>query len=384
VNTRGRGILFSVLAILLTFAGLTPLIFRSFFSGEISSEYHTFYRVLLAGVPLAAVAFCHRIKIDCLPQQKLALFILLATLSPFLVYIHYIYIDTTSSYFTVRSNLFWQLATQRDVVNLNLGAIPHTYRFLPNSIVRLAQFFTGSFVYGRTLYWLTMMFLLLFSIYYYARLYCSHEKALLTVLFYAGVFPITIRYYAGQLTDPMSHLTFVLSFIFLEMNLFLYFALAILIGTLAKESIFVMAVYFLLFRRAEKRYALKTVFIFAAGAALMYCVRFLILPGAVAPLNDYFVITNLKGTWIPYLFENFGDYNRWVGQLVFTVGIFIPFLILAWKSADRRIKNLALFLLTTLLLSNMTFSWLVETRNLIPAVIPLALLTSDYLVGRSR
>ncbi len=70
--------------------------------------------------------------------------------------------------------------------------------------------------------------------------------------------------------------------------------------------------------------------------------------------------------------------------MVFTVGIFIPFLILAWKSADRRVRNLALFLLTALLLSNMMFSWLVETRNLIPAVIPLALLTSDYLMGRSR
>lgn len=308
---------------------------------------------------------------------------LLAALSCFLVYIHYIYIDTTSSYFTVRSNLFWQLTIQRDVMNLDPAAIPHVYRFLPNSLVRIVEFFTGDFIYARTLYWVTVMFFLLFSIYYYARIYCSHERALLTILFYASVFPISIRYYAGQLTDPLSHLSFVLSFIFLELNLFLYFAMAVFVGILAKESILVMAVYFLIFRRKEKYYAPKSIFLLVVGAAITLCIRLWIV-SAESPFNEYFVIGDLKGTWLPYLSENFGKSAKWIGQTLFTIGIFIPFLILAWKSANRNIRNLAAFLAVVLLLSNMFFSWLVETRNLIPAVIPLALITSDYLMGRTR
>jgi len=377
---KRKQILVSIVAILLTIASLAPLIFPSFFGKQISSEYHGLYKILLATIPLGAVIFCYRIKIDCLPRQKAALFILLVALSPFLVYLHYIYIDTSNTYFIIKSNLFWQLITQRDVMNLDPAAVPHVYRFLPNSMVRIAEFFTGDFIYARTLYWLTMMFFLLFSIYYYARVYCSHEKALLTVLFYASVFPISIRYYAGQLTDPLSHLSFILSFIFLELNLFIYFALAIFVGILAKESILVMVVYFLIFRRKERRYLSKTAVLFIVGAAITLIIRLWIVP-AVSPFNEVFVVGDLKGSSLPHLAENFGRYNEWVGQVVFTIGIFIPFLILAWKSAHRSVRNLAVFLLAVLLPSNAIFSWFSETRNLIPAVIPLALITSEYLFG---
>ena len=228
------------------------------------------------------------------------------------------------------------------------------------------------------------MFFLLFSIYYYARIYHSHKKALLTVLLYASVFPISIRYYAGQLTDPLSHLSFVLSFIFLELNLFFYFATALFVGILAKESIVVMAVYFLIFRRKEKYWLPKTLFLFIVSAAIILSIRLWIVPAATTPFNDFFVLGNLRGKWLFFLSSNFGKYNQWVWQMLFTVGIFVPFLILAWKRSNRNIRSLAVFILTVLLLSNIGFSWLHETRNLIPAVIPLALITSDYLLSRSR
>jgi hypothetical protein len=66
------------------------------------------------------------------------------------------------------------------------------------------------------------------------------------------------------------------------------------------------------------------------------------------------------------------------------VGIFVPFLVLAWKTTRPQLRNLACFLLVTLLLSNFLFSWPNETRNLIPAVIPLALITSDVLLRRQN
>lgn len=384
ISERRKEILFGILAILLTVAGLAPLIFGSFFARDILGEHNAFYKVLLATIPVGAAFLCYKIKIDCSSKQKAALFILLAALSPFLVYVHYIYVDSASDIFAYQSNLSWQMTTHANVMNLDPEAIPNTFRFLPNSLVRIIEFFTGDFIYARTLYWLTAMFFLLFSIYYYARIHCNHEKALLTVLFYAIVFPISIRYYAGQLTDPLSHLSFVLSFIFLELNLFLYFAVALFVGILAKESIVVMAVYFLIFRRKEKKWLPKTFFLFVVSAAIVLCIRLWIVRGAQTPFNDFFVLGNLSGKWMFYLSANFGGYNKWAGQMLFTAGIFIPFLILAWKSAARNVRNLAVFLLPLLLLSNMTFGWLWETRNLIPAVIPMALITSDYLLNRAQ
>jgi hypothetical protein len=275
------------------------------------------------------------------------------------------------------------MATHYNVMNLDPEAIPNTFRFLPNSMVRIGEFFTGDFVYARTIYWLTMMYLLLFSIYYYARIHCSHDKAFFTVLLYACVFPVSIRYYAGQLTDPLSHLSFVLSFIFLELNLFFAFVTALSIGILAKESIVVMVVYYFLFKRKEQRWFAKSSFAFLVCAAIVLCIRLLIVPSAGMPLNDFFVLGNMD-KWMFYFSANFGDYGKWVWQMVFTVGMFIPFLILAWKSAPRNARNLSVFLFAILLFSNMTFSWLKETRNLIPAVIPMALITSHYLLSRSR
>ena len=384
ISERRKEILFSIIAVLLTVASLAPLIFRSFFAQYTPIGYGGFYKVLLAAIPLGAVLLCYKIKVDCSPKQKTALFILLAALSSSLVYVHYIYVDTASNYLANHSNLEWQMITHWRVMQLDPESIPHTFRFLPNSLVRFVEFFVGDFIYARTLYWLTTMFFLLFSIYYYARIYHSHEKALLTVLLYASVFPISIRYYAGQLTDPLSHLSFVLSFIFLELNLFFYFATALFVGILAKESIVVMAVYFLLFRRKEEYRLPKTLFLFIVSAAIILSIRLWIVPAAATPFNDVFVLGNLRGRWLFFLSSNFGKYNQWVWQMLFTIGIFVPFLILAWKSAAQNIRSLAVFLLTVLLLSNIGFSWLTETRNLLPAVIPLALITSDYLLSRSR
>jgi hypothetical protein len=248
-------------------------------------------------------------------------------------------------------------------------------------MVRFVEFLTGDFAYARSLYRHAMMFPLLFCIYYYARIRHSNEKALLTVLLYCAVYPISIRYYAGQFVDPLSHLSFVLAFIFLELDLFLTFGLTVLIGIMAKESILVMPVFFLLFRRRDKNYLIKAVVLLAACAALTSIIRLWIVPGEFFA-NDEFVIGNLGGTALPHLLKHARNFNRWSMQVLCVVGIFVPFLALAWKETKPELRNLAMFLLVTLLLSNFLFSWPNETRNLIPAVIPLALITSNYLLRR--
>lgn len=368
-------------AVILTALCLTPMAFPVFFMSEITEPYYLYFKILLLLIPFAAVIFCYKIEFTFPLKNKFVLFMLLVLVSCLLIYIHYIYVDITDLYYEGFTNRDYQINSQKFVMLLHPKISPHSFRFLPNSIVRAFEFLTGDFVYAQLIYRHTFMFLLVYSIYYYARIYCSHEKALLSILFFTIVYPISIRYYAGQLTDPLSHLSFALSFIFLEMNLFVFFALAIFTGILAKESILVMIVYYLLVRRKDKDYLAKSLLLVLVGAGIALSIRFYLVPSK-EPINDVFVIQNLRETSLPHIRRNLAQYRIWITQVVFTVGIFIPFQMLAWRSSRPELKRLTVFLLPILLFSNLLFSWLSETRNLIPVVIPLAIIASDYLLGQ--
>ncbi len=370
-----KTVIYSFLAILSTFIFLLPILFRSSFANPIGSEYHNIFKVLLISVPVFTVLICYQTKVE-LPSKKISLFILLILISLLLVDIHYIYIDSPySRIFDHISNHQWQVETHKDVLALSPKVLPHSYRFLPDSLVRLFELLTGDFSYARAVYRVTFMFLLLFSIYYYGRLYYNHETALLSVLFYAMIYPISIRFYAGQLTDPISHLLFVWSFIFLQLDCFIYFTLAMLIGVLAKESILVMAVYYILIQMKDKKRWAKGGMLLAASGLMIFMIRMTVTS------NDL-TYRNISGVDISHIQENLEALDLWGRQVSYTIGIFLPFLVLAWRTTRRELKHLVMFLLPILLLSNTTFGWLYETRNLIPVAIPMAIISSDYLMNQ--
>jgi hypothetical protein len=76
---------------------------------------------------------------------------------------------------------------------------------------------------SRDLYRLIFEFLLYYAIYRYARLYTAFPGAVLAVVLSSVIYPVTFENYAGQLTDPMAHLAFVLALIFLETEEFGFF-----------------------------------------------------------------------------------------------------------------------------------------------------------------
>jgi hypothetical protein len=80
-----------------------------------------------------------------------------------------------------------------------------------------------------------------------------------------------------------------------------------------------------------------------------------------------------------FIIANLSYYNLWLRQLAFTVGIFIPFVILGWKTAPQSPKRLTLLLFPVLLGTNVVFSMIHETRNLVPVAIPMALIAANYL-----
>jgi len=325
-------------------------------------------------LPLVALLLCLKIDLGLAMRGKIALLIAFGALSWALTDLHYTTVEL-GHYFPSDSygdNRDWQLMMHRAVLRLDPGWLPHSYRFLPDGVAEILTWLTGSFEPARAIYRLTFTFLLLLSIYYWSRLYTGHGAAIAVVMVYAIVYPASIRYYAGQLTDPMSHLAFVVAYIFLELEVFPFVAVAILLGLLAKESVALLVVYFLFFEREQKHHWLKSLGLIAGSAAVLLGVRAYVQHGN-------FGYGQISGVPIEHVLENLRDLDFWPRQFVFTIGCFLPFVVLDWRNVPRRLKRMLLVVAPGLIGSSLFFSWLREARNYVPATIILALITVRFL-----
>ncbi len=190
----------------------------------------------------------YRVEVRRLSRaQALSLIFLIFLFTSITNNIHRFYVDHSSLGVQI-SNLAWQLNVHRQVMQLSPAVAPHSYRFLPNSIVRWMELSHVSYESARDIYRLICGLLLYYAIYRYARLFTNYSGAILALLLVTVIYPISFEYYAGQLTDPLSHLSFVLAFIFLETGEFALLLTTLLIGSLAKETVLAMAGYYVHFQ----------------------------------------------------------------------------------------------------------------------------------------
>ena len=291
--------------------------------------------------------------------------------------VHNVFVDHGVPYLPrFVSNVLWQGLVNDMVIQLSPAALPHSYRFLPNSIVRWMQLGGLAYEPARDLYRLVFGIVLFYAIYKFARLYTNYLGAIIAMLFVAVLYPVSFEYYAGQLTDPLSHLSFVLAFIFLETEDFAFLLTTLIVGSLAKETVLAMAGYYVLFRRNERGYWLKAITLCVASVAMFLGVRMLILHGAI---HEYTQIS-IAPRNMPLL--NWND-SRWPVGLLLTVGAFVPFVVLSWRDTPLSLKRLALFLFPVLFASGLFFSFLVEMRNFMPLVFVLAVITARYFISLS-
>ena len=307
-------------------------------------------------------------------SQNLILAILIFLLTAFVNQIHYYFIDQ-GSLFPYATNLVWQERLQRDVINLSPAVLPHSYRFLPNGIVLWMQLCRVDFHVARDIYRLVFGLLLFYAIYRYARLYTNYLGGLLAMLLVAVAFPISFEDYAGQLTDPMSHLSFVLAFIFLQTGDFEYFISTLLIGSLAKETILALTGYYLLFCRNEKRYVTKSLALCIGTLVSYFGVRLLVLHEFLhyrqvsAGLTPDHIAKNLHG-------------SGWLLTILVLLGGYASFLVLGWKETPKTLKYLLLYLTPILIGTNLVIGWLHEARNYMPSVFALAVIAARYISRR--
>ena len=298
--------------------------------------------------------------------------VLVVTVTAF--YIHKTLIDY-GSHFHDLTNAAWQESLQNQVVRLSPTVLPHSYRFLPNAVVFWMQILRVQFTTASDIYRILAGILLFYAIYRYARLYTSHLGGLIAVVLSGLIYPVSFVGYAGQLTDPLSHLSFVLAFIFLETDDFLFFLTALLIGSLAKETVLGMLGFYVLFKRKDEHYLLKSAVVCASCLGAYFGVRMLVLHGNMQ-------YQEVSGVGHHHIFVNLGT-PVWPYHFASTVGAYIPFLILGWKDTPASLKKMVFYLLPLLFISSAFFSWLNEARNFMPLVFVLAVITGRYLIGQA-
>jgi len=327
----------------------------------------------------AAIGYClYRRELHHLSRSRAIVLVSLVFMLTCIVnHIHSVEVDYGTPYFGTRqSNVSWQETMNDLVIQRSPSALPHSYRFLPNSIVRWMQISGLTYEQSRDLYRLIFGMFLSYAIYSYARLYTNYLGAVIAMLLSAVVYPASFGWYAGQLTDPLAHLSFVLAFIFLETENFALLLTTLLLGSLAKETVLAMAGYYVLFCRKETNYLPKAITLCLAGAATYLGVRLLVLNGGMHYVQ-------VSGVPLYHALGSLVD-PRWPLGFFLTLGAFVLFLVLGWDETPRSLQHQVSFLFLVLFISSVLFSWLRETRNFMPLAFVLAVIAARYLSRPSK
>jgi hypothetical protein len=323
-----------------------------------------------------AALLCYSFYRKELPQlgrpRAAALVFLVFLLSSVANQIHSFNVDHATNYAPPIANETWQEQLQQRVIQLSPGATPHSYRFLPNGLVLWMQSGGVRFDAARDIYRLLSGLLLFYAIYRYARLYTTRLGSILAMLLVSAVYPISFEWYIGQLTDPLSHLSFILAFIFLETETFPLLLTTLLIGSLAKETILAIFGFYVLFCRRQTNYVLRAIVLCSASLAIYFGVRLFVLHGAIH-------YQDISGVTFDHVLENWRD-SKWHDLFLLTGGAYLPFLFLGWKNTPVLLKQLVFYLIPVLFVSSLFFSWLSETRNFMPLVFVLSVIGGRYLV----
>jgi hypothetical protein len=272
----------------------------------------------------------------------------------------------------------WQRTMYLDILNHtgdDFGSlrIPHAFRPLPYGFTRSLEWLTGDWTFACLVYRWFFTFWFVAGCYRFARLWLRPLWALATLLPVIALYPLSVWYYWGQLTDPLSHALFVLALIYAVQDRVSLLAVALGLGVLAKETVLlVVPAYF----AAQWRKGLPAIL----NTALLGAVCVAAFLAARLPYGWYPGYQKINGTEQLMVRENLGlekQYgisedmrlaNYW-HPAVFVLP-FVPYILFGWRRLDGRLQALCLVLPPLVLLSNLCFGWMYESRNYMP-LLPL-------------
>lgn len=254
--------------------------------------------------------------------------------------------------------------------------VPHNYRPLPHGFVCLLEHWTHNWDFACISYRWFFTTWFLWASYVLARHYLDRSRALLTLAPLVLLYPLSVLHYWGQLTDPLSHTLFVLAFLYLLEDRPIALAAALGLGIVDKETIVIVGpAYLACYRRRGRRTWLVTTALGMVCVVAFLAIRWPLgwRPGEGSMNGAGLMIgTNLGfgepiANLIPPLWENY------LHPLLF-VGLFLPAIVWRWRDLDPRLRTLCLVITPLLLLSNVCYGWLYESRNYMPLLPLLATL----------
>ena len=334
-------------------------------------------RVFVALALLIAVAW--RARADQLRGDSAWLTMVFALLAAGMTAVHWFMVDVRHEE--------WQREYYLRILNHSADA-PHNYRPLPYGFTRLLERLTGDWWFSCVAYRWFFTFWFVWAAYRLARLVHDRRRALLTLIPLAALYPLSVAYYYGQLTDPMSHALLVLAVIYVVEDRPLELAAALALGVMAKETaVLVVPAYLACYWRRGVRTWATTLGLGAACVAAYLAVR---LPAGwldarnnINGLGGLMIGTNL-GFGQPIALST--DVPRAMNYLhpFLFVGLFVPFLAWHWRNLHVRLRTVCLVLTPLLLASNLCYGWMYESRNYMPLVPLLATLALPSSFSRER
>ena len=239
--------------------------------------------------------------------------------------------------------------------------------------MRSLEHVTGDWTFSCVAYRWFFTYWFVWGCYRFARIWLPAALSLATLLPVGLLYPLSVWYYLGQLTDPLSHALFVFALIWTVQDRTALLAASLALGVLAKETVvLVVPACWACYWRGGLRPLLKAAALGAACVAAFLAAR---LPYGWYPgyetingTERLMVLDNL-GIGEPYYKPAASAIENYLHPALFVLP-FVPFIAWGWRRIDGRLKVMCLTLTPLLLLSNLCFGWMYESRNYMP-LLPL-------------
>lgn len=287
----------------------------------------------------------------------------LALLAVGMVFAHWLLVDRHAIKWAGSTEMYWTLLN-------HAGDAPHQYRLLPYGCTRLLERLTGDLWLAVVLYRWFFSFWFCWVWVRFVEKFTTPRAALLSTLVLIPLYPCSVAWYFGQLTDPLHHTLFVLGLLWIVDNAPGRLAVALFLGIFAKEtSVLLVPAYFA--ARCPRGFLVTVLLGLVAVAAFVAARGLGWRPDLVAINGAGLMIGTNLGIGEPIALTSVPLYHNYLHPALFTLP-FVPWL----RSRSRQLWGIALVVVPGILVSSLCFSWLYESRNYVPFLPLLVALTA--------
>jgi hypothetical protein len=304
---------------------------------------------------------------------KIARYVGFALLAAVLTDVHYFTVDN--------GHMRWQIEQYGQILAHNCHP-PDQYRFLPQGTLWWLTLGNGDFVASCLAYRFFFTFLVCLSIYKFARLFLNSRDAILVVFAYAAFYPLSTRYYFGNLLDPMSHAVMIAGLRYCWLQKFWCFFWLLVLGVCIKETMLLLVPCYLLMNPGKNSWRnwhqLKCVGLLAiAGICVFLACRL--------PFDFNASFQSLNRTPEIMLYANLGLAPAQIGSIVSVfqrylhpvlfIFMWLPLILWRRRWLPAPLFWSSIYFSLAMYLVNLFFGWNYESRNFIPALIVLVVCT---------